>query len=444
MTHLAFLGHRSSEAIVACGPGRAVTVAEFERDVSGLVQALPARRHVINLCEDRYRFAVGFAAALVRGQVTLLPATRAPGALVSVAQTYGDVYALADTPVDLPSCSLVRYPERRIGPDLDQPIAFGATQLAAIAFTSGSTGEPTPHPKTWGQLVRVASGEAAAFGLTGLERCALVATVPPQHMYGLETSVLMPLHTGLSMHSGRPFYASDVQHALEQVEVERVLVTTPVHLRTLLAERTPLPPLRLIVSATAPLAAELARDAEARYRAALHEVYGFTEAGAVATRRTIEGERWCTLPGVTVRTDPTGTWFEGGHLPRAIQVTDVVSRHAPHSFSLEGRGADVVNIAGKRTSLAYLNHVINSIQGVEDAVFFLPEERSHGVTRLAAFVVAPGLDRERLFAALRARIDAAFMPRPLYWVNALPRNATGKLPREVLVRLAASLSASQR
>jgi len=61
------------------------------------------------------------------------------------------------------------------------------------------------------------------------------------------------------------------------------------------------------------------------------------------------------------------------------------------------------------------------------------------VTRLAAYVVAPGLTNEALLRALRQRIDAAFLPRPLHFVEALPRNETGKLPHLVLTRVAAGL-----
>ena len=98
----------------------------------------------------------------------------------------------------------------------------------------------------------------------------------------------------------------------------------------------------------------------------------------------------------------------------------------------------MVNIAGKRNSLGYLNHQLTSIPGVSDGVFFLPDEAEpDGVTRLTAFAVAPGLTAAQLAEALRERIDAAFMPRPLYLVDALPRQLTGKLPREALRKLAA-------
>jgi hypothetical protein len=82
-------------------------------------------------------------------------------------------------------------------------------------------------------------------------------------------------------------------------------------------------------------------------------------------------------------------------------------------FLLHGRKADLVNIAGKRTSLAYLNHQLNAIAGVVDGVFFMPDEaapadadaRREPVTRLVALVVAPTLAAADLQRALRERID---------------------------------------
>jgi acyl-coenzyme A synthetase/AMP-(fatty) acid ligase len=103
-----------------------------------------------------------------------------------------------------------------------------------------------------------------------------------------------------------------------------------------------------------------------------------------------------------------------------------------------------VNVAGKRTSLANLNYHLNSIDGVRDGVFVMPEERGETVTRPMAFVVAPGVTRETLMQALRQRIDAAFLPRPLHIVASLPRNSTGKLPREALHALMAQLPAEEK
>ena len=100
-----------------------------------------------------------------------------------------------------------------------------------------------------------------------------------------------------------------------------------------------------------------------------------------------------------------------------------------------------MNIAGHRTSLDYLNQRLNDIDGVEDGLFFMPDEGEGQVSRLVAFVVAPQKTAEDILLALRNEIDRVFIPRPLYLVDALPRNSTGKLPLESLRDLLEVLSA---
>jgi acyl-coenzyme A synthetase/AMP-(fatty) acid ligase len=435
MASVPFLGQRARSDIVALRGPLALRVDDYLTDTAQLAAALPERKYVVNLCSDRYRFAVALAAAMMREQICLLPPAQTPQLLLSLSRRYTGLYAVCDGPADVP-LECVSYPQTSSLDVARREIAFPAAQIAAIAFTSGSTGEPTANPKTWGHLIAGAAAEASRFGLSADQRITLIGTVPAQHMYGFESTVLMALHNGLVLHAGRPFYPADVRDALTEATGERVLVTTPVHLRALLAEEKSLPALRLIVCATAPLPAEMAAEAEARYGAPVHEVYGFTEAGMVATRRTTEGPRWNALPGVELREDDAGVWVYGGHVPTAVTATDVLELVDARTFILHGRNADLVNVAGKRTSLAYLNQQAISIEGVSDAVFHMPEELAGQVTRVMAFVVAPSLSRERVLSALRERIDAAFLPRPLYLVDALPRNATGKITREALLALA--------
>src|SRR5688500_3776417 len=102
---------------------------------------------------------------------------------------------------------------------------------------------------------------------------------------------------------------------------------------------------------------------------------------------------------------------------------------------LVGRPGDMVKIAGKRASLEALNAELLRIPGVRDGVFFLPESAADE-QRVSALVVAPRLETATILRALRDRIDPAFLPRPLLIVDALPRNATGKLAREGLLAFA--------
>lgn len=437
MAAIPLISHRQANGVIAWRGSRAATVADFLGDMERVAQQLPPRRFVVNFCADRYRFAVGLAAALARGQVSLLPPNQAPEMLRQLEHDYPELYVLTDAPRQDHRIEQVAYPESGTARKASSAVpAFPADQVAAIAFTSGTTRRPTPHRKTWGALARGAIGEARRFGLDRVRAATLVGTVPPQHMYGLESTVLLALHNGLALHAARPFYPADVRAALANIPGDRVLVTTPVHLRALLAEDTGLPPLKLIICSTAPLSPELAAQAEARYAAPLHEIYGFTEAGMVASRRTVEGPEWHSLPDLRLRREGDEVLVKGGHVESEVPFADVIELRGPETFVWHGRSADLVNVAGKRNSLAHLNQQLNDIAGVHDGVFFMPDEGNEGVSRLTAFVVAPALSREALLQALRQRVDPVFLPRPLVFVDALPRNATGKVPREALVRLA--------
>jgi acyl-coenzyme A synthetase/AMP-(fatty) acid ligase len=183
------------------------------------------------------------------------------------------------------------------------------------------------------------------------------------------------------------------------------------------------------------LALDLAIEAERRLRAPLLEIYGCSEAGQLATRRTNAGDEWRWLEGVALRQDAERSWVSGAPVAGTVELGDLIETTAPGRFRLHGRIGDLVNIAGKRTSLAHLNHHLNAIPGVIDGVFVAPDPTTDETARLMAFVVAPGLSADTILAALRQHIDPVFLPRPLRLVDALPRNVLGKLPHAALIRL---------
>lgn len=439
MSALPLLRNFALDATFAYQGRATITAAQFIHDARELAHRLPDSTCVLNVCADRYRFCVGFAAALIRRQITLLPPNQTDDMLQRLQSRYAGVYCLTDAAGSALRLPSVAFPQLAAfdGRTPEIPL-IPALQTAALMFTSGSTGDPVPHEKNWRTLVESGSAEGARLGLSGT---AVLGTVPAQHMYGLESTVLMPLQRGLAMHGGRPFYPADICEALDSMPRPRALVTTPIHLRTLVSETSAVPAVDMIVCATAPLTPQLAAQAEARFSAVLHEIYGCTEAGQIATRRTVEGAEWQTLPGIRLTQDERGTWVSGGHVHEKVLLNDMIELKQRDRFLLHGRNADLVNIAGKRTSLAHLNYHLNSIEGVRDGVFIVPDEAGDAVPRLIAFVVAPGVARENVLDALKRRIDPAFMPRPLHFVEALPRNDTGKLPRAALEALAAETAA---
>ncbi|MFP7725778.1 AMP-binding protein [Lysobacter sp. D1-1-M9] len=426
-----------------------ISLERFRGEVRGVAATLPDAPYAINLCEDRYRFLVAFCAAAARGQTTLLPPSRAPAVIDEVIAQHPDSYCLGDI-------ALVPAPPRyqRLPATLPQPCSPGADAIAleiddaalvAIGFTSGSTGHPKPNPKAWAAFRASTAQNLAALAdlLDPTGSTHLVATVPPQHMYGMEMSVLLPLLGPVAVHGARPFFPADIARALHDAITPPLLVTTPVHLRALLEAcrfdpAIALPPLAGIVSATAPLPAELARAAEARFGCEVRELFGSTETCILARRRTALEAAWTPLPGVRLSPQPDGTAVHAPYLAQPVVLADLVELQADGRFHLRGRNADLLEIAGKRASLGDLTRKLLAIPGVEDAV--VVQLDGAGVRRIAALAVAPTLDAAQILRTLRTSIDPVFLPRPLRCVAALPRNETGKLPRQAVLAMLQSAS----
>jgi acyl-coenzyme A synthetase/AMP-(fatty) acid ligase len=436
METIALLSHPSAADVVAYRGGQAITAQRLLDDAQRLARTLPPGRHVLNVCSDRYRFAVGFAACLITRRVSLLPSTHTPEVIGQMAAFAPDTFCLTDDArcdIALPQVLYTESAPTAESAAFVVPMIPNA-QLAAIVFTSGSTGTPLPYEKTWGPLSRCILAGARLLGLLDGRSHTLLGTVPAQHMYGFESTLLLAMLSGNAFCAERPFYPADVAAAVERIPRPRVLVTTPVHLRTLLASEVRFPAVDLVMSATAPLAQQLARDVEARYQTRLLEIYGSTETGQIALRRSAESNAWRLWPGVGLSTVNDQTFAHGGHVEQRTLMCDVIEIVGTDEFLLHGRTADMVNVAGKRSSFAYLNAQLTAIPGVIDGAFFSRDGRSGdtGVTRLGAVVVAPGLSVATLTEHLRQRIDAVFLPRPLLLVEQLPRNATGKLPQQAL------------
>jgi acyl-coenzyme A synthetase/AMP-(fatty) acid ligase len=312
---------------------------------------------------------------------------------------------------------------------------LAADQPVLLVLTSGSTGTATATLKCWGELVARTRAAGERFALSERSPDGIVGTVPPHHMYGLETTVLLPLHAACRAWCGPAFYPADVARALAAVHGPSLLVTTPLHLRTLHEADLAARPAR-VISATAPLAPSLAEAVERDWGAPVLEIFGASEVGSIASRRTVEGEDWALYPGLTL--DGTGeapVVRAPGAGPRPLaDVLDLT----PAGFRLLGRRADLVKLGGRRASLAGLTRILASVEGVQDAAFMAPDdlEQRRGA-RLAAFAVAPGRTAAELTRVLRREIEPVFLPRPLVLVDALPRNATGKLPRADLLALLA-------
>jgi len=419
--------------------GEEIDYRRYQQDVTFLAALLPDdARFAFNLCSDRYTFMVALHAIALKGQTNLLPPNQAPGSLQALYAQFRESYIVcdgnlsSDTPI--PTFQLKLPSSYRQSPVASPDIEVDANHPAIMLFTSGTSGKPTAITKRWGELQAGVELTADRFGLNDGEERHLVATVPPQHMFGLELSIMLPLTCGIGFISNRPFFPEDIRETLCSTPGRNILVTTPIHLKTCMRSQLNWRDCgcETIISATAPLPMELAACAEERFGAQVREIYGSTETGAIASRRTLEGDEWRLYPGIFVQPQVDGYFVSGGHLTTPHRIGDNLQIQRQGRFKLLGRQSDMIKLAGKRASLHELNEKLNRIKGIIDGVFIDTAEPGQETKRLAAIVVAPDLSRKALLDALAQWIDPVFLPRPLIFVDQMPRNETGKLPHQTL------------
>lgn len=436
---------RGGDELIAYSRSGPITVGRFLAEVHWLADQLPEARYVINLAPDRYSFLLAFSAALIRGQCTLMPPNQQPQTLAQTAERYQGCYVFAGKKVVAGIGHCVH---------VEPPLSLRATesvpkipdeQLAVIVFTSGSTGESSPNLKYWSTLRH---GTAANIQLLFENMkvpqeapLAIIATVPAQHMWGFEMSVLLPLFFNAAISDQTPFFPQQIAEVLRDLPAPRLLVSSPIHLKALHKGVSESPMIDYILSATAPMPLQLAAELAKQFNASVTDVFGCSESGIIAARDAMCDEPWTLANAFSLESAADGTLIKAAHLPAPVPFPDIVELCSPSTFRWRGRSQDMINIAGKRGSLADLNQRLAEIEGVDDGAIFLPEEDA---TRLAALVVSATLQPSDILAKLRGTTDPVFLPRPIYMVDKLPRSATGKLPRKALLQSFVALRDERR
>ncbi|WP_221897855.1 AMP-binding protein [Bathymodiolus japonicus methanotrophic gill symbiont] len=389
-----------------------------------LSEKLPDKSYAINLCQNRYLFIVAYLAVCIRKQISLLPSIQAPKTLLELQETYPDSYRLGDNKSNCDFLITYDLLEKINKPfpliEIDQPLS--------ISFTSGSTGKPKAISKTWREFQASAELALQRFKLQN-QQITLVSTVPMQHMYGLETSLFWVLFSQMMLHNSRPFYPQDICSTLNNISTDKILISTPRHLKSCSDIDSDWNAITFILSSTAPLEKILAIPIEQNLQAPLFELFGSTETLSFASRRVTLSEKWQPYTSIKLIKNRQQFVLQGGHITKAQILDDNFSIDSNGCFTLLGRSADLIKIAGKRASLSDLNHRLTSIDSIEDGVFFPGNNE-----RLSAIVVSQ-LSRAEIIQHLKQSIDAVFMPRTIYSVSAIPRNNMGKIIKTELDQL---------
>ncbi len=435
MSSFPLIAIHTYDSIIAWDADKPIQTCQLLSDARHLADQLPDKQYAINLCSNRYHFLVSFCAILIRKQTNILPPNKLRDAINNLIPQSPDTYYITDDK------DLEIEQERILFKNSNTPNAplsfeiptLSSEHLCVINYTSGSTGVPKKHYKTWNSLVSTALRTHQSFNTyRQIAPVTLVATVPAQHMFGLETSIMLPIQQGYAMHTGTPFFPEAIRKSIDNCPAKCALITTPLHLQSCLETETPFQSVEFILSATAPLSISLAKKAESYYNTSTFEIYGCTEAGTIATRQTTRNHLWKLLDGITLTSHNGVNQLECDCYQSVVPLPDRVIAKESGYLELLGRNESMINIGGKRASFEELNLILTDIEGIRDGAFFMPDEHDGKMSRLTAFVVTDNLKQNEIIRILRKKIDPLFLPRPLYIVDSLPRSETGKLPKQAL------------
>lgn len=447
MSEFKLLGDHEPDALVAFGGAGNKTAAELLIDAGRVSRLLPPASvdsHVLLVFEhDRYAMAAALLGSLDRGHAVALPPNTRRDSVLAIQQRSDTAFVLHDTDAGFP-LNVVEELSSPVAADskqltLSAPLVPGSGVIATV-FTSGTTGAPTPCPKTSTQLLGEAHSLGLAFDVGRDDR--IVGAVAPGHIYGLLFTILLPLMRGAAFSRDTPFHGEAVARCVEEAKA-RVLVTVPVQLRALASVRGgSFASLRRVFSSTGPLPEAVAREFHQQHGLRVTEILGSSETGGIAsrTRGGDQLDRWRPFAEVKVSVSNSGQLevdspFVDPGVARPFETADLIELDQDGSFTHLGRADGIVKIGGRRVSVSEVEESIRDQPGIEDAaVIAVPAEGGRG-QRLLAAVVPEGFDLESLRGGLLEKWEPTCLPRRILGVNALPKEANGKIQRDRLYRL---------
>jgi long-chain acyl-CoA synthetase len=345
------------------------------------------------------------------------------------------------------------------------------SDLAVLIYTSGTTGHPKGAMLSHGNLL--ANVESCRQVLAAVDHDRFVVLLPMFHSFMMTVGMLLPLLVGgsllliKSVHPPKNVIAEILQRGAT------ILPAVPQFFRALAhAEMPPDFPLRLCISGGAPLPAEILKEWTERVPVPLIEGYGLSEASPVVAMNPIKGP-WKLgsigrpVPGVevTVQDDRgkklsvgetgeicvrgtnvmLGYWNQPEETAKAIRDGWLLTGDVGHCdsdgyFFITDRKKDMLLVNGINVYPREIEEIIYNFPGVKEAAVIGVPDARRGEQAMAFVSAKDGatLEPKAIQQFIRERLADYKVPKHINVVAALPRNATGKILKTELRKLAAA------
>ena len=404
---------------------------------AGLKKTLSRRGEEKTLClctENKAVIASCILASLAGSCQLIFPYAFSAHALAEMYDAVGFNTAIADHPEEMPAGVKIITPLAGKISDIDPEEIRDPDEPFLQLFTGGSTGKP----KVWSKSPRNLFAEAfywkEKFDLSAKD--LFVSTVPTYHIYGLFFSVILPFVAQAKVLSDIYTFPQEIISTTNKHKAT-VLVSVPIHYRSLKVDNLFAPSLKVAFSSSGVLNRSDAIHFQNKTGLGITEIYGSTETGGIATRSISEHtESWKPVDVVSWKISGKRLSIKSPFISAEMEkdseefcVTgDEVQPDKGNRFILLGRADGIVKVAGKRVDLLDVQNKILTLPTVIDAlVVALPAEK--GRESVIAAVVACKLNKIQLKKMMLEKLEPYAMPRRIKIVSSIARAATGKIDR---------------
>ncbi|WP_404420642.1 AMP-binding protein [Thalassospira australica] len=421
---------------------RVFRVGDLRADIDRLCPTLSASSRIAIHCQSARLFLMAITAAWRAGATVIFPATDRPAYLDGIVDQF-DLY-LDDAAI------LERLATATAANTCCNMTLPAASDCRAVFFTSGSTGDAKPIPKTLALIEAEIAIQEPLWQPHIPPGARIVGLVSHQHIYGLIFRIVWPVMTGRVFTADPAPYWEMMQG---DINTGDVLITSPAHLKNLHPDLAGVPRPSLIFSSGGPLDLAAATETTAMLGTCPTEIYGSTETGGIAHRQqTGDNCPWHPLPGVDIGLNDAGCLrVRAAHIAGDdwYQTEDIAKiDNTTGTFTLHGRADRVVKVEGKRISLGAVERHLRQSHLVEDAVALIPDDNDRRLGVVA--VLSPAgrdmladIGRFRMGRQLRREIakfeDDAALPQRWRFVDQLPSDSQGKRPLHLLRALFADM-----
>ena len=319
--------------------------------------------------------------------------------------------------------------------------ALPKSSICCVKLTSGTTGDLKRILCSATNLRADGEHIIRTMGIRRDDRN--LAIIPLGHSYGLGNLVMPLLMQGTTVVCAQAFVPRQILRLIDEHKIT-VLPTVPAILRALAQlEGVAKPPsLRLVISAGAPLSAEVAQQFHRHYGMKTHNFYGSSETGGITYDRTgtatLKGRSvGKPLAGVKVRTLRDGRVAVNSRAGNAT-LPDLGEWNHYHELRLLGRVGEVANVGGKKVIPAELESALRKLPGITDVwVTVLNDKRGNNYLAAAVETIRTRTDIEQ---ELLKTLPAWKLPKSWLIAPALFRSDRGKLHTiELRARLSVNL-----